>query len=197
MGAVLAERKKVDFDEQNHVFLRIGAYGIDILLVFFFMELLGMLLGVNRAEQSTVDQLKFDITVNIVFSLYTFVFARFIMKGQTLGKRAVGLRVVSTNSGDNSLDVSKLLFREMIGKLFVEKINIWLVFLLVFSGVQDWLFVQIGNQTVNTTIYYMIMLPWPLFISFAMLVNSPDHRCLHDILSDTKVVYMPKKFKFD
>ncbi len=193
-------KKKAAPGTYNHVLQRIAAYLIDLIIIFLVMELLSMLLDIQRAELSAADQIKFDITSNVFFSLYTFLFTAFFMKGQTVGKRLMGLRVVSLSTGDGSLMTGELLFREMVGKLFVEKANIWISFLLVSTGAQEALFAWIDNGFINTTLYYIILIPWPLLVSLSMVLNRDDHRSLHDLMANTTVVPAEKRksvFRYD
>lgn len=185
-------KKQTDPSAQRLLLQRIAAYLIDIVIVFLGMELLAMLLGINRIELSVVEQMKFNITSNVFFSLYSYLFATFLMKGQTPGKRLVGLRVVSLSTKDGSLIAAEMLFREVIGKLFIEKANLWIAFILVATGAQELIFNYIDNGAINTTLYYIMMIPWPLLISISMVINRDDHRSLHDMVANTSVVSAEK-----
>lgn len=185
-------KKQTDPSAQRLMLQRIAAYLIDIVMVFLGMELLAMLLGINRIELSVVEQMKFNITSNVFFSLYSYLFATFLMKGQTPGKRLVGLRVVSLSTKDGSLIAAEMLFREVIGKLFIEKANLWIAFILVATGAQELIFNYIDNGAINTTLYYIMMIPWPLLISISMVINRDDHRSLHDMVANTSVVSAEK-----
>lgn len=185
-------KKQTDPSAQRLMLQRIAAYLIDIVIVFLGMELLAMLLGINRIELSVVEQMKFNITSNVFFSLYSYLFATFLMKGQTPGKRLVGLRVVSLSTKDGSLIAAEMLFREVIGKLFIEKANLWISFILVATGAQELIFNYIDNGAINTTLYYIMMIPWPLLISISMVINRDDHRSLHDMAANTSVVSAEK-----
>lgn len=173
--------------QPKHLTQRIFAYLIDLMLVFFVVEILCAMLGIQRTELPIADQLKMDITSNVVFVLYSFLFTAVFTKGQTVGKILMHLRVVS--NGSESLPFkSELLFREVVGKLFVERINLWISLIMVSTGLQDKLFAAINNGFINTTLYYLMILPWPMLVSFSMVVNRADHRSLHDLLANTSVV---------
>lgn len=136
--------------QPKHLTQRIFAYLIDLMLVFFVVEILCAMLGIQRTELPIADQLKMDITSNVVFVLYSFLFTAVFTKGQTVGKILMHLRVVS--NGSESLPFkSELLFREVVGKLFVERINLWISLIMVSTGLQDKLFAAINNGFINTT----------------------------------------------
>lgn len=181
------EENRKNQKQPKHLTQRIFAYLIDLMLVFFVVEILCAMLGIQRTELPIADQLKMDITSNVVFVLYSFLFTAVFTKGQTVGKILMHLQVVS--NGSESLPFkSELLFREVVGKLFVERINLWISLIMVSTGLQDKLFAAINNGFINTTLYYLMILPWPMLVSFSMVVNRADHRSLHDLLANTSVV---------
>lgn len=181
------EENRKNQKQPKHLTQRIFAYLIDLMLVFFVVEILCAMLGIQRTELPIADQLKMDITSNVVFVLYSFLFTAVFTKGQTVGKILMHLQVVS--NGSESLPFkSELLFREVVGKLFVERINLWISLIMVSTGLQDKLFAAINNGFLNTTLYYLMILPWPMLVSFSMVVNRADHRSLHDLLANTSVV---------
>ena len=55
--------------QPKHLTQRIFAYLIDLMLVFFVVEILCAMLGIQRTELPIADQLKMDITSNVVFVL--------------------------------------------------------------------------------------------------------------------------------
>ncbi|MEG1501375.1 MAG: RDD family protein, partial [Clostridiales bacterium] len=94
----------------------------------------------------------------------------FIMNGQTLGKKMMGLKIVSLTTEDGKLLPNEMLLREVIGKIFIEKANLWITFVLVSTGLQDALYAVVPG-VVSTTLHYIFSVPWLMLISFSMVMN--------------------------
>src|SRR5687767_10114590 len=88
---------------------RLVAYFIDLLIRIAYMILVGMLISKNISDSDTENVLIFILLV-IPVSLY-YLISEILMKGQSLGKRAMDIKVVSLIGNTPSL--SQILLRWM------------------------------------------------------------------------------------
>lgn len=88
---------------------RLVAYFIDLLIRVAYMILVGMLISKNISDSGTESVLTFIFLV-IPVSLY-YLISEIIMKGQSLGKRAMDIKVVSLLG--NTPSISQILLRWM------------------------------------------------------------------------------------
>lgn len=88
---------------------RLVAYLIDLLIRIAYMVLVGMLISRNISNSNTEDVLLFIFMI-IPVSLY-YLISEILMKGQSLGKRAMDIKVVSLIGNTPSL--SQILLRWM------------------------------------------------------------------------------------
>ncbi|MEG1875319.1 MAG: RDD family protein [Angelakisella sp.] len=189
-------KKATDVTEQGHLSQRLIAYTFDVVVVFVAIELLCAVLGIKRSELTTTKQLQLDITSNVLFACYSFILPYFIMNGQTLGKKMMGLKIVSLTTEDGKLLPNEMLLREVIGKVFIEKANLWITFVLVSTGLQDALYAVVPG-VVSTTLHYIFSVPWLMLVSFSMVMNRRDHCAIHDLLGHTRVVSAKPKIMFE
>lgn len=112
--------------------------------------------------------------VTILLSILYFGLLQFYLKGQTLGKKLVHIRV---KSDDGDLTVNQLLFRSLI----IDSIILDLI-----------LFVSM--MFMNKNIYYYSSMSFELiqyiiyFVCFIMIFNNKERKGLHDVLFHTSVV---------
>ncbi|WML48312.1 RDD family protein [Neobacillus sp. PS3-34] len=165
---------------------RIIAYMIDTLLIYLLVFFFRKAFLYNVAALDVEMQIKNSIINGILFSFYSIIFSNFIFKGQTIGKKIMKIHMICSN--DERLDLMSLLNREILGKVFIEKINLWILLILLPTGLLDNLLININKSPMYFILWYLISLPWVMFLSFTMLVNSTKHLSLHDLVSKTKVV---------
>ncbi|MDM8293069.1 MULTISPECIES: RDD family protein [Faecalicoccus] len=124
--------------------------------------------------------------IGILFSLFYYVVIPWkIFPGQTLGKRAVGIKIVSLDEKDVSLKT--LLVRQVIGIMILEGVfynvsDIWHTLVSMMSGL---------NFT--GILMYQGLIVGIFSAALAMVYKS--HRLLHDYLAKTKVVLWQEPVK--
>jgi uncharacterized RDD family membrane protein YckC len=159
---------------------RIAAFFIDTILVYIVVYLF------RKAFLDTPDievemQLKSSIMNGLFLSFYSILF-----KGQTIGKRIMKIKLISVHT--HHLDVMTLLNREILGKIFIERANLWILLILFYTGVLDHILANSVSNPMFLVLWYFLSLPWLMFLSFTMLVNSKEKKSLHDLLSGTTVI---------
>ncbi|MDP4147351.1 MAG: RDD family protein [Bacillota bacterium] len=165
---------------------RIIAFVIDTLLIYLIAYLFRKSFLYN-AEALDIDmQIKESIINGILISFYSIIFSNFIFKGQTIGKKIMKIQMICSN--DEKIDLMSLLNREILGKVFIERLNLWILLILFHTGLLDNILINISKNLLYLMIWYLISLPWVMFLSFLMLVNSKEHLSLHDLISKTKVI---------
>ena len=124
--------------------------------------------------------------IGILFSLFYYVVIPWkIFPEQTLGKRAVGIKIVSLDEKDVSLKT--LLVRQVIGIMILEGVfynvsDIWHTLVSMMSGL---------NFT--GILMYQGLIVGIFSAALAMVYKS--HRLLHDYLAKTKVVLWQEPVK--
>ena len=111
---------------------------------------------------------------SILFTVLYFVVLPLYNKGQTLGKKLFGLKIVST-SGE--LSTNQLLFRSFIANFLL--LNFISVLFLMFAS-RD---VYTQGVELFTVIQYVVT-----FVSIIKIIISKDGLAVHDGLVHTKVI---------
>ena len=201
-----------EFNLTGTLFKRLGAYVFDILIVSMLVSLLSYLpiLNPNRAqysekynelvnvyEQYSQDKISeseyteagipityelyrlnvYYVVIDIVIVLLYFGVLPYFLKGQTLGKRLFQLRIVGVK--DKPLSIVNYLLRCVV--LNNVLISIALQCIVYFMSVDTFYSVY---QNVNLVGYII------LYISLFMIIVRKDGRGLHDMVANTKVVYI-------
>ncbi|MCH4890146.1 RDD family protein [Acidaminobacter sp. JC074] len=110
-----------------------------------------------------------------------------LLKSKTIGKRLMRIKVIyKTNTYD------QIIHREIIWKTFIEKINIWLLFLMYQVGILDGFITWCQQSFIHQIIYYLVALPWIMFLSFAYMVQDENNDSLHDKYNKTRVFTLIK-----
>ena len=123
----------------------------------------------NIAKESGLSKI-----VTILLSILYFGLLQFYLKGQTLGKRLIKIRV---ESDDGELTINQLLFRALI----IDSIVLDLI-----------LFVTM--MFMNKTVYFYNAMTFELiqyvvyFVCFIMIMKNKNKKGLHDVLFHTSVV---------
>lgn len=138
-------------------------------------------LNIDYAEIETnysYKLLKYSIiptVVNLMCVLLYFVVFQFYFNGQTLGKKIMKLKVVSSN--EKKLSILNYLLRCLIvNEVFINIVSI--LCLVVLSK---------NNYIVSNKIIYIVTYILEMVILF-MMVFDKSNRGLHDYISNTKVI---------
>ena len=201
-----------EFNLTGTLFKRLGAYVFDILIVSTLVTLLSYLpiLNPNRMqysekynqlvnvyEQYSKEEISeeeyteagipityelyrlnvYYVIIDIVVVLLYFGVLPYFLKGQTLGKRLFQLRIVGIK--DKPLSIVNYLLRCIV--LNNVLISIALQCIVHIMSVDTFYAVY---QNVNLVGYII------LYISLFMVIVRRDGRGLHDMVANTKVVYI-------
>lgn len=114
--------------------------------------------------------------INIFVSIVYFVLFAYLNKGQTIGKKILGIKVVDNKTGKNPSFI-KVLLRGIILYGYVTSIASTLI--LALASKSTYLSSYTYLSFVETTL---------LLLSFAFILFREDTRGLHDLIAGTKVV---------
>lgn len=113
--------------------------------------------------------------LEIVVTVFYFVIFQFYNRGQTLGKKLMGLRIVGMD--DRELTINDYLYRYML--LSSILMDILLVVLVLFMSRDYYFYVIFPLQFIEIVL---------LLITIFMVLFRKDGRGLHDQIGHTKVV---------
>lgn len=113
--------------------------------------------------------------VEVVLIILYFVVFQFYNKGQTLGKKLMKLRVVSTKNNDLSLN--QVAYRALIINSILA--NILILGSLLFIGKNYYFYISLGLQFLVAILEIVVLM---------MVMFRKDGRGLHDIIAGTKVI---------
>lgn len=99
-----------------------------------------------------------------------------VFKGQTIGKKLFRLRIVSND--DKPVTMGQLFLREVVGLVLIEG-----YFSPISSYFRTFLAMQYGNIVLIHGIWYAIVV-----ISLILARLTKNHRMIHDLISNTKVI---------
>ena len=201
-----------EFDLTSTLLKRLGAYVFDIFIVSMLVSLLSYLpiLNPNRTqysekynelvnvyEQYSQDKISeseyteagvpityelyrlnvYYVVIDIVIVILYFGVLPYFLKGQTLGKKLFQLRIVGAK--DKPLSIVNYLLRCVVLNNVI--ISIALQCIVYFMSVNTFYPVY---QNVNLVGYII------LYISLFMIIVRKDGRGLHDMVANTKVIYI-------
>lgn len=112
--------------------------------------------------------------INVIVGVLYFVVLQVKMGGQTLGKKIVNIKVIST---DGDLNYNQMIFRSFIANSIL--LDIITVLLLIFSSRNTYF----TGVIMFTSIQYLIT-----FISLITILSSKRGLAVHDKLVHTRVV---------
>ena len=137
----------------------------------------------NKEYTNRMKDLVYDIDYSstlvtlsqtVVFILYFIVF-QFYNKGQTIGKKLMKIKVVSTKGKDLTID--QLAIHSIIANSIV--IKILLIASVLFIGKEYYYYASLGLQLLN---YFVII------VALLMIIFRKDGKGIHDVLANTKVI---------
>jgi len=147
---------------------RIGAYVIDVLALALIGFILGLFLKNIFAQLGTQALL-----VGFIISLIYFGLGNSkIFNGQTLGKRALKLRVVDKNF--NTISVQKSFFRALIYTVPYFFLNYGM------DGSNQFSILFIAKE--------IILLSFLLVLPIHFIINSSNRQAIHDLVLKTYVI---------
>ena len=114
-------------------------------------------------------------SISVVSLIVYFVIIQYFLKGQTIGKKILKLRVVSNK--DKELNIGHYFVRSLI-------LNNIIFSIILIAGV--YLFGKNGYYNLSMVVSYLQLLVMSVII--LMVVLRRDNRGLHDIIAGTKVI---------
>ena len=111
----------------------------------------------------------------VVFILYFVVF-QFYNNGQTLGKKLMGVRVVSA-TGDEKVSMNQYVLRSLLVNSLV--CNILLIGMVLFMSRDVYFYTKFIVEGIQTLL---------IIVSAVMVIYSASGRGLHDKMAETRVV---------
>lgn len=122
-----------------------------------------------------------SITSITIFILY-FGVLQYLLKGQTLGKKIMKLKVICIN--DKNVTISKYILRIIVlNNIWVTLLNMGSVY--IFEGINFYYITYIISM-LSSLIYMMNLI---------MIMFRKDNRGLHDFISSTKVIDLKNEVK--
>ena len=115
-------------------------------------------------------------SISVVGFLLYFAVLQWALKGQTIGKRIMRIRVVANNE-DKKLNVGNYILRSLI-------LNNIIFSIILIIGV--YIFKAPGYYTLSMVVSYLQLLVMSLIM--LMVVLRKDYRGLHDFVAGTKVI---------
>lgn len=117
--------------------------------------------------------------ISVIFSILYYVFVPYkVYPGQTIGKRVMGLKIVTKE--DQDVTLRTLIIRQVLGFMIVEG-----TFYNVTTLMRNLLSMIIGLNLTGILMYQELIVS---VISVAVCMFSNSHRMIHDRLANTKVV---------
>lgn len=184
---------------------RLVAYAIDWYLISMAMNLV-LMFAVFAATGSVAAALVpitvFDpalqpallLLLVLVDALYFCALPRFGWKGQTVGKRLLGIRVVSARRGcpnagsaaapDVDATLGELLRRELVGIVVVEG-----CFSPLSNYLRNVLLLVLSEQVIQGIVGGGVVIG---VLSAVLMLAGRSHRMLHDYIGGTRVVRAPR-----
>ena len=115
-------------------------------------------------------------SISVVGFLLYFAVLQWALKGQTIGKKIMKIRVVANNE-DKKLNVGNYILRSLI-------LNNIIFSIILIIGV--YIFKALGYYTLSMVVSYLQLLVMSLIM--LMVVLRKDFRGLHDFVAGTKVI---------
>ena len=115
-------------------------------------------------------------SISVVGFLLYFAVLQWALKGQTIGKKIMKIRVVANNE-DKKLNVGNYILRSLI-------LNNIIFSIILIIGV--YIFKALGYYTLSMVVSYLQLLVMSLIM--LMVVLRKDYRGLHDFVAGTKVI---------
>ncbi|MBS6374746.1 MAG: RDD family protein [Erysipelotrichaceae bacterium] len=165
------------------------AYFIDWYLITFLMNLLlvvadYMQTGVMTTNVMPItrfqagEQVLLLIILFFLQILYFCVIPKYLLKGQTLGKKLTKIKVV--NKDGSEVSFLNLWKRDILGMIVIEG-----CFMPLSNYIRNVLMLVIGRSFTQYFIYFSFAAG---FVSIAFLLFDRKGRMLHDFIGSTKVV---------
>jgi len=156
---------------------RLGAFFIDQLILYVVFAVYFTVMGVSPDKPATALVYLGAVVLTLAYRiLYPIYVSRGDKVGQTLGKRAMGIKTISANGAD--ITIKQLLIRSSF-MMVVEGFEIfglsYLLSTIALIGFPEIIYVNYMNIVIG-------------IVSIALMFIRPSHQLLHDYVSNTVVI---------
>lgn len=169
-----AQNVKIQY-ELASVGSRLLAVFLDIIMLIVYSAIMSAILGIttmNFDDDGTAFQVLFTILVYLPFFMYS-VWCEYMTRGQTLGKKIVGIRVVRVD-GENAS------FKDYFTRWMFKPME----FLMVFSiGA----IASVYNMDDTVWMIYLVIILFEVIDFFVTLVSDRSQR-LGDTMANTIII---------
>ncbi len=156
---------------------RIGAFLIDQLVLYVVFAIYFTVAGVSPDKPASMLAYLGAVVLTLAYRvIYPIYISRGDKVGQTLGKRAMGIKTISANGAD--ITVKQLLIRSLF-MMVVEGFEIfglsYLLSTIALLGFPQIVYINYMNVVIG-------------IVSIALMFIRPSHQALHDYVSNTVVI---------
>lgn len=177
---------KKKYDESAGNFKRLVAYVIDWYVTsLFVMAPVALLYSIETGKKSLAIDISLlslpyacvSFVIGLVLSIYYLVYSP-LKTGQTLGKRAMSIKIVKMNGND--IDLKTMVIRQIVGIVLIEG-----VMFTVSTYFHEIVAMLIRIPYSNYIAYVFTAV---LVVSIIIAIIKPEKRMIHDYLAGTKVI---------
>lgn len=187
-------------------FERLGSYVLDMIIVSFIFSIISLGFGSYTTKtEKQIEELEtkllektvtpeeylaeyqdllydyqkeniLELSISLALTIAYYVVFQYMNKGQTLGKKMLGIRVVDKNT-KKPISIIKGLLRSLL-------------IMSILSGILNILFIYILNKNIYFEVYSSVLLIETAFIlvTTILVLYKKDGRGLHDIMANTIVI---------
>lgn len=177
---------KKKYDESAGNFKRLVAYVIDWYVTsLFVMAPVALLYSIETGKKALAIDISLlslpyacvSFVIGLVLSIYYLVYSP-LKTGQTLGKRAMSIKIVKMNGND--IDLKTMVIRQIVGIVLIEG-----VMFTVSTYFHEIVAMLIRIPYSNYIAYVFTAV---LVVSIIIAIIKPEKRMIHDYLAGTKVI---------
>lgn len=177
---------KKKYDESAGNFKRLVAYVIDWYVTsLFVMVPVALLYSIETGKKALAIDISLlslpyacvSFVIGLVLSIYYLVYSP-LKTGQTLGKRAMSIKIVKMNGND--IDLKTMVIRQIVGIVLIEG-----VMFTVSTYFHEIVAMLIRIPYSNYIAYVFTAV---LVVSIIIAIIKPEKRMIHDYLAGTKVI---------
>lgn len=159
---------------------RLAAYAIDWYITsLLVMAPVALLYSIETGKKAlaidigllSLPYANIAFVIGLILSVYYLVYSP-LKTGQTLGKKALSIKVVKMDGND--IDLKTMLIREIVGVMFTVSTYFHEIVAMMM------------NMPYSNYIAYAFMAV--LVVSIIMAIIKPEKRMIHDYLAGTKVI---------
>lgn len=165
---------------------RLAAYAIDWYITsLLVMAPVALLYSIETGKKAlaidisllSLPYANIAFVIGLILSVYYLVYSP-LKTGQTLGKKALSIKVVKMDGND--IDLKTMLIREIVGVILIEGV------MFTVSTYFHEIMAMMMNIPYSNYVAYAFMAV--LVVSIIIAIIKPEKRMIHDYLAGTKVI---------